>query len=529
MRRIALYSGASAGVPHSVEAGWRRRISTSLSLMFTSLRAPRRLVLVGCLLLAPALTRAQNSFSPGGNEYPITGALPGDQTAPSVAISTSGGYQVWQDNATDGDGLGIRAERLDANLNKAGAPFRVNVQGVGDQEKPQVARLNDGGAVFVWQGGKQGFQKIYARFLPPTGTTFSTGDILVNTYTNDFQIDPQAAVLTDGSVVVVWASYGQDGYYQGIFGQRLSAAGVKLGSEFQINQYPLNNQRTPSVAALVGGGFAVGWVSELQRGASTVDIYARVFDGNGAPVAGEFPVNTVLTNICANPSLAGMADGGFAVAWSQRDLTPANSAQSQFNTSLTAVQSTNSWDVFARVCTANGGANTAPVRLNALTYGDQFAPKISAFGKSLLATWQSLGQDGSMEGIYGQFMTSAGGLAGVEFQVNTSNGSRQIGPTIASDGTNRFLVVWSSYATSFNFDLFAREYDLIQVAITPAAQGGATISWNTKPGLIYQVQSSMDYANWTNYGTSRYATGLSDSITVTGGTGAAVYRVVRIY
>lgn len=496
--------------------------------MFTSLRAPRRLVLVGCLLLAPTLTRAQNSFSPGGNEYPIAGALPGDQTASSVVIGTSGGYLVWQDNATDGDGLGIRAEHLDANLNKVGLPFRVNVQGVGDQEKPQVARLNDGGAVFVWQGGKQGFQKIYARFLPAPGTTFSTGDILVNTYTNDFQIDPQVAVLTDGSVIVVWSSYGQDGYYQGVFGQRLSAAGVKLGNEFQINQYPLNNQRNPSVAALVGGGFVVGWVSELQRGTSTVDIYARLFDGNGNPIAGEFPVNTVLTNLCANPSLAGMSDGSFAVAWSQRDLATANNSQAQFNTSVVTPRTTNSWDVFVRMFSASGAAKTAAVRMNTLTYGDQYAPKISAFGKNFLATWLSLGQDGSMEGIYGQFLTSAAGLAGVEFQVNTGNGSRQICPTIASDGTNRFLVVWSSYATSFNFDLFAREYDLIQVSITPAAQGGATISWNTKPGLYYQVQRSTDYVNWTNYGASRYATGLSDSITVTGGTGAVVYRVVRI-
>jgi large repetitive protein len=498
--------------------------------MLTLLRAPRRLVLVGCLLLAPTLTRAQNSFSPGGNEYPIAGALPGDQTAPSAAISTSGGYLVWQDNATDGDGLGIRAERLDANLNKAGTPFRVNVQGVGDQEKPQVARLANGGAVFVWQGGKQGFQKIFARFLPPTGTTFSTGDILVNTYTNDFQIDPQVAVLTDGSVVVVWSSYGQDGFLQGIFGQRLSSAGVKLGDEFGVNLYSLNNQRTPAVTALAGGGFGVGWVSELQRGISTVDIYARVFDASGTPIGGEFPVNTVLTNLCANPSMAAASDGGFAVAWSQRDLVTANSSQSQNSTSLDVLQGSNSWDVFARVYAANGAAKTTAVRLNTQTYGDQFAPKISAFKNNFLATWLSLGQDGSKEGVYGQYFTSAAGLMGVEFQVNTSNGSRQLQPAICSDGTNRFLVVWSSFATSFNFDLFAREYDLIQVSITPTAQGGgATVSWNTKPGLIYQVQKSADYSNWTDYGAPRTATGLSDSITVSGGAGAVVYRVVRIY
>jgi hypothetical protein len=493
--------------------------------MCTLLRSP--IVLgAGCLLIVSSMACGQNAFSPGRNEYPIAGALAGDQTAPNAAITTTGGYLVWQDNATDGDGLGIRAQRLDGNFNKSGNAFRVNSIGAGDQEKPQVAVLANGGAVFVWQGGKFGFQKIYARFLPATGTNFSSADIRVNTYTNDFQIDPRVTVLADGSVVVVWSSYGQDGSLQGIFGQRFTSAGAKSGAEFQVNQYSQNNQRTPVVAALADGGFVVSWVSELQRGSSTVDIYARLFNSSGVAIGSEFPVNTVLTSICANPSLAATPDGGFAVGWSQRNIVSGNSSSSQF-WAAGGVVPVNSWDVFVRTYGSGGVATGEPVRMNTCTSGAQYAPKLSSFLGNYLSVWLSLGQDGSQEGIYGQFLTSSGELAGVEFRVNGGNAVRQTDPVVCSDNASRFLVVWSSFANSGDFDLFAREYDLIQVSITPLAQG-VRISWNTKPGLVYQVQSSVNYTTWTNYGVPRTATALGDYIDVTGGAGAILYRVVRI-
>ncbi|MCP6769408.1 hypothetical protein NL529_31630, partial [Klebsiella pneumoniae] len=83
--------------------------------------------------------------------------------------------------------FGISARRLDSSLSGSiGGNSRVNEQGAGDQEKPQVTLLNNRGAAFVWQGGAQGFQDIYARFRSPNDT-WVTGDVLVNTYTNGSQ------------------------------------------------------------------------------------------------------------------------------------------------------------------------------------------------------------------------------------------------------------------------------------------------------------------------------------------------------
>jgi len=487
--------------------------------------------MLGGLLAIPLLASGQNAFSPGGNDYVIAGALAGDQIAPQAAVNAGGGFLVWQDNAVNTNGLRIRAQGLNSGFTRSLSPFVVSSlassASTGDQEKPQVALLKNGGAEFVWQGGRYGFQKIYARFVGGNGA-FLTSDIRVNTYTNSFQVNPSVATLADGSVVVVWSSDRQDGDLQGIFGQRFSATGAKLGGEFQINQWTSKNQRTPAVRALANTNFVVVWVSELQRGSSTVDIYARIFDPSGIAVGSEFPVNPSTTNICANPVVAGSPQGGFAVAWSQKD-DQVFTAGSQNGVLVAPVQtskSPNGWDVFGRVFNADGTSAKGAVCLNTMRYGDQYGPRLSAMGRNYLAVWTSLGQDSSGEGVFGQFLTGDGGLAGAEFRVNTTTISRQIHPTIASDGLNRFLVVWSSFVAGTSFDLFARSYDLIRLEIAATPQG-VTLSWNTQPGLVYQVRISTDAVTWSDFGAPRTAAGYSDSVTVSPAGGRALYRVIR--
>ena len=415
-----------------------------------------RTLLVCWMAATPVLVFGQTDFVPQGGEYAIAGALPGDQTFPQAAISPAGGYLVWQDNSAGTNGLRIEAVALTGNLTASGSPFVVSSsaasKSTGDQERPQVALLNTGGAVVVWQGGKFGLQKIYARFIGASGVPVGK-DMLVNTYTKNYQINPAVAVLTDGSVVVVWSSFGQDGSMQGIFGQRLSATGAKVGKEFPINQTTLYNQRTPAVAALANGNFVVAWVSELQRGTSSVDIYARIYSSTGA-VGGEFPVNTSPTNICANPAVVGSPQGGFAVAWSQND-TVTLGVQGE---SPATTPSANGWDVFGCLFDANGNATATPFRLNTFTYGDQYAPKLSVSGSNYMAVWTSLGEDGSWEGVYGQFFSNSGAFIGTETRVNDTTISHQFQPSVASDGASRFLAVWSSFVGDTSFDLYGKVY-----------------------------------------------------------------------
>jgi hypothetical protein len=442
----------------------------------------RKMVTCCWLAMAGSAVLFAQTVTPQGGEYPIAGSLPGDQTFPRAAINSSGGYLVWQDNSFRKWGLRIMAESLDANLAAAASPFPVSAaarsRGAGDQEHPHVALLGGGGAVVVWQGGKPGRQRIFARFIGANGG-FLTRDVCVSKQRKLNQRDPQVTVLADGTVVVVWSSDGQDGDMQGVFARLFSSAGKPLGDEFQVNTFTAHNQRNPSIAALSNGNFVVAWISELERSLSGVDVYARIFDVSGTPVTGEIPVNST-TNTCANPSVAGSSLGGFAVAWSQY-ANPALPVATPFDNSngtnaginagggaisllsSTNVPSTNSWDVFGCVFDSGAGSQTAPIRLNSYTYGDQFAPRVAAMGTNYLAVWSSLEQDNDpREGVFGQVLTGGGALGGTnDLHVNTTTVSRQIQPAVASDGLNRSLVVWTSFVGGQgSFDLFAQQYQI---------------------------------------------------------------------
>ncbi|MEI9864650.1 MAG: hypothetical protein WDN00_08870 [Limisphaerales bacterium] len=437
----------------------------------------------------------------------MIGSLFGDQVFPDAAISTTGGFVVWQDNATDGSGWGISARRLDSTLSGTLSTFRVNQQGTNDQENAKVTLLKNGGAAFVWQGGKSGFQHIFARFLTPANTFLTTTDLVVSTFTNDFQINPTAITLNNSNVVVVWASFNQVGAtsMQDVYAKILSPTGQTISNEFRINQFTDYNQRTPALAPLKGGGFVVVWVSEQQRlvtpnlGANTtssspgnlivpsVDIYARLYASNGVPTTSEFIVNTD-SNPCANPAVAASSDGSFMVTWGARNLA----------------NQTNSLDIYARTFSSTGVGGTV-FQVNSLSYGDQYAPRISAIAADYLIAWTSLGQDGSREGVFGRMVHNNGSLIGAEFQVNTTTLNRQIQPVVVSDGVSQFLAVWSSYVGQPNsFDLFAQRYGnvaaLLQPMNAPFVSAPFTLDFNG----IYQPQLQVSWPPLLGISVSKY-------------------------
>lgn len=450
--------------------------------MPTSSNASKSLLFLGLLLAAIGSLPVRAEFTPEAGEYSLSGALPGDQVTPHLAIGRRGGYLVWEDNATDGDRAGISARRLLDNLSGWLAPFRVNQQGSGDQKNPQVALLADGGAVFVWQSAESDADFVYVRFLREDGT-FSTGDIPVTHTTTGQLLNPAIAVLADGNLMVVWSDNGRDGDLQGVFGQRLSPSGSKIGESFQINQFTSHNQRSPALASLAGGGFVVAWISELQTGWHSVDVFARVYGADGQPAGDEFLVNTD-TRICAQPTLSAGADGGFLVAW----------AQFSGQSGVVTTPPTEGWNVYARPFAADGSAAGPAVQVNAYVENHQYQPRLSSIGNDHLAVWVSVGQDGSREGIYGRFLDKLGVPKGDEFQVNTTTISQQLYPVVAADGHNRFLVAWSSYVSGSSFDVLGQRYAAAELLpkpgapyVAPLSQSRLSVTWPELAG--YDVQA----------------------------------------
>jgi len=487
-----------------------RMLVSSFNLMSSLSSASKRLALLWVVLSLPASVSASAAFSRQGGEYPLIGLFAGDQVFPRVAINAAGGYVVWHDNNTDGNGLGIAARRLNSSLSGTLATFRVNETVIGDQEFPQVAMLPNGGAVFVWQGGAGAAQRIYARFLKPDGT-YASGDVMVNTFQQQHQIGPAVASLSDGNVIVVWSSFGQDGSLYGVFGQRFSAEGGKLGGEFQINQSTANNQRTPAVVGLPNGSFLVVWISEKNRTTVTstgpdgtrepdgsdilpvydVDVYGRFFGNEGNPLQNEIRLNSSAT-ICANPAVSANSDGGFLVAWSGKPNRVA------FGTTN---RPPDGWDIFGRAFSANGSPAGEDFRVNPFTFGDQYLPNVATVADNYMVVWTTLGQDGSREGIAAQVLGSNGTRIGDEIHVNTTTASQQVYPSVTSDGSQRFLVVWSSYVGgAASFDLFAQRLSQSQMLVPPSppyvsalSQTKLSITWPDVAGYpVVQYEVYMD-------------------------------------
>src|SRR5262249_47439070 len=122
----------------------------------------------------------------------------------------------------------------------------------------------------------------------------------------------------------------------------------------------------------------------------TADIFSRAFDAEGNAQGDEFRMSSG-NDPSANPVISTCPDGGKVVAWSQKG----------------SMVNTNSWDIFTRSFDSSFHPLNAAVQVNTYAYGDQFAPKIASNGSDHMVVWTSLAQDGSREGVYGRFLSSA--------------------------------------------------------------------------------------------------------------------------
>jgi len=517
--------------------------------------------------LALASTIYAQSVDREGIEYTLSGRRGGDQMAPRMVVGPSGGYLVWQDNYVDGPGksYGIAGRKLGSQMDPLTPVFRVNLTVDAPQQNPRVAFMTNGGAAFVWQGGKLGAQDIYFRTFNPTlGVMKPQRDILVNTYTTGQQGNPVITCLSNGNLAVAWCSLHQDKGLEGVYARILTPAGAFVGDPFLVNQFTSNNQRQPSIATLANGRFVVVWISANQgvsaaesiRHTNRVHVYARVFTKGGYPASDEFRINTE-SNLCSGPAVAAFGQTGFTVTWAEKMPNPGDS-----------------WDICARSFSAPNTPATDAIRLNELAYGDQFAPEIASIGPHQLVAWTSLGQDGSQEGVFGRALEN-GQPNGPEFLVNSHTNSSQIQPAVAGRGPDEFLVAWASFMGDTSFDLRGQKYLVEQPAtgsesgtgggliveanrpgtgslppLPPAplpggssvgTQGlndikvslastskGLRLTWSAEPGKVYQVQYSTNFSRWDNVQDARMATSSSEETPVGRPDGAGFYRVIRV-
>jgi VCBS repeat-containing protein len=374
-----------------------------------------------------------------GEEVSVNSYSAGDQMAPSVAVLAGGGHVVvWQSAGQDGSGYGVYGQRYDAGGAAVGGEFQVNLSYTSShQYQPSVTALAGGGFVVAWtslyeDGSDEGvFAQRYDGAGLPQGSEFR-----VNSTTYVGQWQPALASLADGGFVAVWSSSWQDGFGYGLCGQRYDAAGVKVGSEFSINSSTPYDQGQPSVAALVDGGFVVGW----QTGAPFNTVTGQRYDRLGAAVDREF----MISGAAADPSLCGLADGGFIATWTASDGSGTG--------------------VFARRYDANGAEIGTAFRVSSFVNANQNQPAASALADGgFIVSWASEVQDHSGYGVYAQRYDGNGVAVGGEFCLEQMASDDQAAPAVAARPDGGFVAAWQTNTANAQ-QVMARVYAATSLA-----------------------------------------------------------------
>lgn len=183
-----------------------------------------------------------------------------------------------------------------ASAGPLGDEFQINSYTTGNQQRAAVAAAPGGEFVVAWSSnGSPGTDtsnySIQARRFDADGASAGS-QFQVNTYTTALQTYPAIATDSAGNFVVVWESEENN---ESIQGQRYDSAGMPLGTQFQVST--TDGGFRPAVSMDADGAFVAVWTgSTFGAGSEGARVLGRRFDASGAPVGGEFQVNTLTTN-----------------------------------------------------------------------------------------------------------------------------------------------------------------------------------------------------------------------------------------
>jgi len=383
-----------------------------------------RLIILAVFLFLPGAAWPQG---PVGPEFRVNTYTVSDQQRPSVAADAAGNFVVVWASPGDGFGPGIFGQRFSSAGIPLGMEFRINTYVTGTQTYPAVASDGTGNFVVVWRSdGQDGWDDgVFGQRYDASGSPLGA-EFRVNAFTSFDQGSPAVAADSAGNFVVVWSSDSNQPPYGGppiVMGQRYASSGSPLGTEFRVNDTSVGV--APAVAMDPVGNFVVAW-TKGQIG-QPIDIAGRRFATTGAPLGPEFQINTTANSYEVAPDVAVDASGNFVVVWFNGDVFGGLFG-----------------DLFGQRFSSNGAPLGPEFRVTTSPY-DQLNLRVgSDAAGNFVVAWRSYAQDGSGQGVFGQRYASDGTPLGTEFRVNTHTTLDQKSPAVAADPAGNFVVVWES-------------------------------------------------------------------------------------
>ena len=201
-----------------------------------------------------------------GEEFQVNAIADNHQLYPVAAMDSEGNFVVaW---LTQGPAnTDVYARRFSKNGSPLGGDLKITNGAVNSPLHPAVAMDGQGAFVVAWDspasGSTPGTDVFARRYL---GNNPAQAAFKVNSFDAGSQHFPCVEAAPDGSFVVLWTSDQQDGDDAGISGRRFGNDGLPSEEEFLVNTFAAANQRFPAAAVLEDGSFVVVWESQQQDG-----------------------------------------------------------------------------------------------------------------------------------------------------------------------------------------------------------------------------------------------------------------------
>jgi len=306
------------------------------------------------------------------------------------------------------------------------------------------------------------------------------GDVPVTEVIGGLYEDAGVAALTGGGHVVVWSGQFGDTNGWGIRAKVYGPDGNVVSvneywgnpGDFTANTYHTGSQWNPTVLGLADGGFAVFWHSDAQDGSET-GVYGQRFNATGLKVGAEFRVNTTTAFTQEAPTATLLSDGGFVVLFESE---PVNGA---------------GFELRGQRFDSSGAPAGGEFLVRDMIGGSQRWPDVTALEDGgFVAVWNSFATDGSGMGLEMRVFDDRNDAT--VYRVNQATLGSQTDAKIATLADGSFIAVWTTIADQpgATNGVHARRFELNETGelvghneFSVFGAGGGTIGYPDVVGL----------------------------------------------